>query len=276
MIRSGSEATTVSLALGGGGARGLAHIGVLKVLEENHVPVACLAGTSIGSIIAGAYASGRPIEEMAEVARRVRWRDFGQWTLSRMGLASNQRLEAFVRRVFRAVRFEDLKIPLAVVATDLLHGRPVVFTSGELGLAVRASCAYPGLFLPVAYDGGWLVDGGLVSEVPTQAAKALGADLVIGVQLDNLHPGLEPKSMVDVLGRAFSIAQQTAEPVWREYADLVVQPGVAEFRWDEFERADELIAAGEAAMRAVLPRLQERLQPAANPQSGATRPAPAL
>lgn len=265
----------LGLALGGGFARGLAHIGVLKVLEENQVRINHLAGTSVGSLIAGAYASGVPLEEIRAVACRVQWKDFGQWTLSRMGLATNQRLEAFVRRVFRAMRFEDLKIPLAIVATDLLNGRAVVFTSGALGLAVRASCAYPGLFLPVAYEGGWLVDGGLVTEVPTCACKDQGAEIVVGVALQNLKFGAEPKSVVDVLGRSFNIAQQAAEPVWRECADLVVEPEVSEFRWDDFARCDELMAAGEAAMREKLPRLRELLQPT-TARAAAPRPATAV
>jgi NTE family protein len=265
----------LALALGGGFARGLAHIGVLKVLEENQVRIHSLAGTSVGSLIAGGYASGVPLDEIQGVAGRVRWKDFGQWTLSRMGLATNQRLEAFVRRTFRALRFEDLKIPLAIVATDLLNGRAVVFTSGPLGLAIRASCAYPGLFLPVAYDGGWLVDGGLVSEVPTCVARDQGAEVVVGVALQNLQPGEAPKSVADVLGRSFSIAQQAAEPVWRECADLVVEPEVSEFRWDDFARCDQLVAAGEAAMRASLPRLRELLQPSAA-RAAAPRPAAAV
>ena len=259
----------VGVALGGGFARGIAHIGVLKVLEENGIRVHCLAGTSIGSIIAGAYASGATIEEMAGVARRVRWSDFARWTVSRMGLATNQRMEAFLKRAFRALRFEDLKIPLAVTATDLTHGKSVVFTSGELVTAVRASCAYPGLFLPVAYNGSWLVDGMLVATVPVQAVRQLGADVVVAVVLDNIEPGLEPKNMLDVLGRSFSIAQRTADPIWRAEADVVIEPNVRAYRWDEFERADELIAAGEKAMRAALPRLQVLLKPAAAPQAQA-------
>lgn len=251
----------LGLALGGGFARGVAHIGVLKVLEENGVRVDCLAGTSVGSIIAGSYASGATLAEMAAVARKVRWKDYASWTLSRMGLASNQRMDAFLRKVFRALRFEDLKIPLAVVTTDLVQGRPVVFNSGELSVAVRASCAYPGLFLPVAYNGSWLVDGGLVWAVPTQAVRALGAEVVVAVNLDNVAPGLEPRSLVDVLGRAFSITQRTAEPLWRECADVVVEPKVSTFSWDDFERADELIAAGEQAMREALPKLRRCLEP---------------
>lgn len=251
----------VGLALGGGFARGLAHIGVIKVLEENDIPIACLAGTSVGSIIAGAYASGASVEEMAGVARKVRWKDFASWTLSTMGLASNKRMEAFLKRIFRSLRFEDMKRPLAVVATDLRAGRPVIFTSGELVPAVRASCAYPGLFLPVAYQGAWLADGGLVAAVPAQAVKNLGADIVIGVTLESINPNVEPQNVMDVLSRSLSIAQRTAEPVWRAQTDAVVAPVVNGYRWDEFERADELMAAGEKAMREALPEVQRLLKP---------------
>ena len=261
------KAPRIGLALGGGFARGLAHIGVLKVLEESQIVVHCLAGTSVGSIIAGAYASGASVEEIAAVARKVRWKDFASWTLSTMGLASNKRMEAFLKRTFRSLRFEDMKRPLAVVATDLRTGQPVVFKSGELVPAVRASCAYPGLFLPVAYQGAWLTDGGLVAAVPTRAARELGADIVIGVTLESINPSIEPQNVMDVLSRSLSIAQRTAEPVWRAYADAVVSPQVNGYRWDEFERADELMAAGEEAMRKVLPDLKRLLEPGRRPHA---------
>ncbi len=260
------RAAGLGLALGGGFARGLAHIGVLKVLEENNIPVRCLAGTSIGSIIAGAYASGVSLEEMTARGRKIRWRDFGQWTFSRMGFASNQRLEVLVKSFFRATRFEDLKLPLAILASDLVRARAVVFTSGELTLAVRASCAYPGLFLPVNHNGRVLVDGMLVSGVPTRAVADLGATVVVAVVLNNLMPPAMPKSVVEVLGRSFSIAQQTAEPLWRRHADIVIEPDVGKYSWDDFACADELIAAGERAMRAALPKLRRLLKvPAGEP-----------
>lgn len=255
------KSARVGLALGGGFARGLAHIGVLKVLEENRVPIHCLAGTSVGSMIAGAYASGASIDEMATMARKVRWKDFARWTISRMGLASNTRMEAFLRRIFRSLRFEDLKLPLAVVATDLRTGDAVVFTSGELVTAVRASCAYPGLFLPIAFQGAWLTDGGLVASVPTRAAKQLGADTVIGINIESINPDVEPRNMMDVVGRSLSIAQQTAAPVWRADADLVVSPKVSAYSWDDFEHAEEIMAAGERAMREAMPRLRQLLEP---------------
>lgn len=263
-------AQRVGVALGGGFARGLAHIGVLKALEESRIPVACIAGTSIGSIIGGAYASGATVAEMAAVARGIRWKDFGSWTISRRGLASNHRLEALVRRTFHAMRFEHLKIPLAIIATDLVNAQPVVFRSGELALAVRASCAYPGLFLPVVVDGNLLVDGMLVSAVPAEAVRELGADIVVSVSLDNIRYGLEPKNIAEVWARALSIATRAAEPVWRDQSDIVVEPQVRRFDWDDFERADELIAAGEQATLAVLPRLKRLLDRASDSQAVAS------
>lgn len=257
--RPETERPRLGLALGGGFARGIAHIGVLKVLEENGLRPDYLAGTSVGSIIAGGYASGASVEELARIARRVRWKDFARWTVSRMGLASNERMEIFIRRYFRALRFEDLRIPLAVVATDLIHGKAVVFISGELGTALRASCAYPGLFLPVAYNGSLLVDGGLVWAVPTKPVADLGADIVVGVPLDAGAGPVNPKSLVEVVSRSLSIASDTSVPIWREHADLTVEPLVGHYHWDDFDRADELMHAGETAMRHALPHLRELL-----------------
>ncbi|MBI4462779.1 MAG: patatin-like phospholipase family protein [Acidobacteria bacterium] len=257
--RREGERPRLGLALGGGFARGIAHIGVLKVLEENGLRPDYLAGTSVGSIIAGGYAGGASTEELTRVARRVRWKDFARWTVSRMGLASNERMETFIRRYFRALQFEDLQIPLAVVATDLVHARAVVFTSGDLATALRASCAYPGLFQPIVYNGSLLADGGLVWSVPTKPVAELGADIVLAISLDAGTPPAHPKSLVEVIGQSIRIAQDVAEPIWREHADLIVEPVVGRYRWDDFERADELIRAGEAAMREALPQLRHLL-----------------
>lgn len=247
----------LGLALGGGFARGMSHIGVIKALEDAQIPISFIAGTSIGSIIGGAYASGATVEEMATIGAKVRWHDFGKWTISKMGLASNKRLEALVRQLFRATRFEDLRIPLAIVATDLATGRPVVFTEGGLSLPIRASCAYPGLFLPIPHEETFLVDGGLVRTVPTISARDMGAEIVLGVALNNLNPSFTPRHIADVLSRSFTIAMQAAEPIWRRHADLIAEPQVETFGWDAFDRTPELIEAGEAAVRRVLPQLRD-------------------
>jgi len=251
----------VGLALGGGFARGIAHIGVLRVLEQEGIPIDCIAGTSVGALIASAHACGSPVSAMAAHAASTRFRDFGRWTLSWLGLASNERLEDYLHRVCTANRFEDLKTPLAIVATDLGSGESVYFTRGEIALALRASCAYPGLFLPVEYEGRLLVDGFLSEPVPVEAVRRLGAEFVIAVYLD---PGLnhdKPKTVADVLSRSFSIMQRYSESTWRRRADAVIEPDVKPFPWDAFARAPEIVLAGEAAARRAVPKIKAALQP---------------
>lgn len=250
----------VGLALGGGFARGIAHIGVLRVFEREKIPIDYLSGTSVGSLVAAAYAGGVPLAEIERVARNIRWSDFARWTLSRFGAASNDRMERFIRTSFRATRFENLRIPLAVVATNLTSGEAQVFTSGELVVALRGSCAVPGMFLPVEWNGQLLVDGALLWRVPSGPVRALGAELVIGVFLDTLRRGdLEPRSVFDVLGQSFAIAEKYGEPVWRSYADVVIAPEVRDVARDAFEQVDLLIARGEEAARQAIPQIRMRL-----------------
>src|SRR5260370_26803284 len=189
-----SRRAGIGLALGGGFARGSAPLGVHQVLEQNHIPIWHIAGSSVGSILGAAYASGAPPSHIIETCRPLRFRDIARWRVSRLGLASNQRLENLIERVFESRQFEDLRIPLAVVATDLTSGEPVVFTQGNLVDAIRASCAFPGLFEPVEIGTRCLADGGLVAPVPTRAARDLGAATVIGVSvgMQGVHPPAPP------------------------------------------------------------------------------------
>ncbi len=248
----------VGLALSGGFARGIAHIGVLRVLEQNRIPISCIAGTSVGALVGAAYASGVSLDEMQEQAAQTQFKDFGRWTFSWMGLATNRRLEVYLRRYSEMTQFEQMKLPLAIVATDLGTGEAVSFTHGQLGPALRASCAYPGLFLPVEHQGRTLVDGFLAAAVPVDAARQLGAEIVIAVYLE---PGSieKPRNMVDVIGRSFSIIQRYADLGWRRKADVIIEPDVKDFVWDDFEKAPEMIAAGEAAARAALPKILRAL-----------------
>lgn len=250
----------LGLALGGGFARGFAHIGVLKVLEENNIPIACIAGTSVGSILGAAYASGATVERMVEVCSHIEFKDFARWKVSRMGLASNDRMAKLIDRCFGGRTFEELRIPLAVVATDLVTGEPAVFTRGGLVEPIRASCAFPGLFEPVTIGNLCLADGGLSAPVPTKAAAGLGARhvLAVSVGFNNWNAG-PPKDVFQVLSRALSIAQKHRNPSWERFADIVLEPEVQHLEWNDFQNAAECIRAGEAAARAVLPRLRELL-----------------
>jgi len=256
-----SQRPGIGLALGGGFARGFAHLGVLKVLQKYNIKVSHIAGSSVGSILGAAYASGAPLERIIETCRTLRFRDIARWRVSRLGLASNQRLAALMERVFGSGQFEDLKIPLAVVATDLSTGEPVIFTQGNLVDAIRASCAFPGLFEPVEIGTRCLADGGLVAPVPTQAARGLGAQTVIGVSvgLQDGHRGA-PTNIFQVVSRAVGAAQKHQLELWERHADLVLRPDVQFLAWDDFARADEAIEAGAAAALRALPRIENLLE----------------
>jgi NTE family protein len=253
------ERPKVGLALGGGFARGIAHIGVLRVLEEEQIPIDFIAGTSVGALIAATYASGTSFEEMERQGIATRFSDFGRWTLSRMGMATNDRLEHFLHKFTPAEFFSQMKIPLSIVATDLISGESVHFTDGEIGPALRASCAYPGLFLPVEYHGRILVDGFLTEAVPAEAARDLGAELVIGVHLE---PGLlqsAPRNTIEVISRSFSVIQTAATQLWRGDVDILIEPNVHHILWDEFIKTPQLVAAGEAATQAAMPLIKAAL-----------------
>src|ERR1041384_6135300 len=177
---------TLGLALSGGAARGMAHVGVLRALLENNIRIDCIAGTSAGSMVGGAFAAGMSIDQIAEFGRTLRWRDIGRVTMSRLGVQSNERLEQYLRARMPVARFEHLKIPFAVVATELKTGAAVVMRDeGDVPFAIRASCAIPGWYVPVVdQNGRQLVDGGLVAVVPSTMARALGADIVIAVDVN--------------------------------------------------------------------------------------------
>lgn len=250
----------VSVALGGGFARGYAHLGVLQTLQEHGIPVTSIAGSSIGSILGAAYASGIPLPKIIHKCREIRFRDFARWRVSRYGLASNERLGALVQKLFGTKQFEDLVLPLSIVATDLGTGDAVVFRQGNLADAIRASCAFPGLFEPVQIGTRCLADGGLVAPVPTRAAREMGAELVVGISV-GLHDGQRgaPKNIFQVVSRAVSAAQKQQQEGWERFADLVLRPSVQGLAWDDFDRIDEAIEAGVTVGRSAVPKIRELL-----------------
>lgn len=265
---SKNQRPRVGLALSGGVARGNAHIGVLRVLEENHIPIDYIAGTSAGSLVAAAYAAGMPLADIEEVARKLRWRDVGRVTLSRLGVQSNARMEEFVRAYLPVKRFEDLRIPLAIVATDLKSGSAVILTEGDVPFAIRASCALPGWYVPVTDEHGrQLVDGGLVANIPTGAVRILGADLVIAVDVNSEGAKFigPPHSIIGVLLQSIMVVQRTAAIHQLHDADIVISPKTGHIRWDEMGRVDDLIALGEQAARSTIERIRRLLSPAVEP-----------
>jgi len=252
------ERPRVGLALAGGFARGIAHIGVLRVLQEAKIPIDCIAGTSVGALIGASYCAGASLEEMERIGSETSFTDFGRWTPSWLGLATNLRMEKYLARFTPAKTFEELHTPLAIATTDINAGVSVYYSHGPLAPVIRASCAYPGLFVPIQYDGRTLVDGFLTAPVPLEGALLLGADIVIAVYLEagTLE---QPRTFTDILSRAFNILQRHTDLSWRTQADIVIEPDVKPFVWDDFTKTPEMVAAGEAAALAALPQIRAAL-----------------
>jgi NTE family protein len=243
----------IGLALGGGFARGLAHVGILKVLEEEGIMPDYIAGTSVGAVIGAAYCSGVSAKELEEIAAIVRFKDFARYTISRFGLCTNDRMSGFLHKILKVKTFEQLRIPLSVTATNFMTGEPVVFTQGPLVDPVRASCAYPGVFLPVSVGGQLMVDGLLGHAVPAQPLKQMGADRVAAVYFGAHWVQKNPRHVFEVIGQCFSIAMSNMSCIWKQYADLIIEPNVNGYAFDDFQRASSLIKIGEAAGREMLP-----------------------
>ena len=239
----------------------MAHVGVLRALIENDIRIDCIAGTSAGSIVGGAFAAGLSIDAIAGFGLTMRWRDVGRVTMSRLGIQSNERLDQYMRARLPVTRFEELKIPFAAVATELKTGEAVVMRDeGDVPFAIRASCAIPGWYVPVVdQDGRQLVDGGLVAVLPSTMARALGADIVIAVDVNREGASFigPTSSVIGVLLHSLILVQKTASHYQREMADIVISPKVGHIRWDEMGRAEELMALGYQAGLESIPQIQK-------------------
>lgn len=250
----------VGLALGGGSARGFAHIGVLKVLENAGIPVDLVAGTSMGAVIGAFYCSGMGIKMMERLAGHIQRSHWMDWTFPRMGLAAGDKMEQLLTMLTRSKTFADLEKPFAVVATDLVRGEKVVLQEGVVARAVRASAAIPGVFCPVEEGGRMLVDGAVVERVPVQTARDLGADVVIAVDVGIYVNGNKPHHIMDVISQSLDIMQRDLCRYNMEEADLIITPQLQAISPGHFHRAGEAIQAGEAATRVVLPEILELLR----------------
>jgi NTE family protein len=254
----------IGLALSGGAARGMAHVGVLRAFVEHGIPIDCIAGTSAGSIVGGAFAAGMSIDEIADLGRKLRWRHVGRITLSRLGVQTNARLERFMRARLPITKFEELPIPFAAVATDLKTGEAVVMKDrGDVPFAIRASCTIPGWYVPVPDpEGRQLVDGGLVAVIPAAVTRALGADIVISVDVNSAGASFLPGflsssgSLFGVLLQSMMLVQKSVSRQHCDLSDLVITPKIGHSRWDQVRRADELMEAGYEAGLESLPKVR--------------------
>ena len=251
-----SDRARVGLALSGGAARGIAHVGVLRALEENQIPIDAIVGASAGALIGGCYATGLSIERIEQMASTFRWRHTSRLSFSALGLQSNERMEAFLRKRLPVTRFEDLKIPFAAMVTDLQKGESIAFRDkGDLPFAIRASCCVPALYAPVRdREGRLLIDGGILANLPISHTRDLGADIVIAVDVnfDGVRFFDQPRTALGVLMRVFSAVERIVSNQERDTADLMIAPKVGHIRWDETRRSEELVKLGyEAGLEAI-------------------------
>jgi NTE family protein len=279
-LAQAGEPVRIGLALGGGFARGIAHAGVLEVFEHHQIPIHCITGVSAGSIVAAAYASGATPAEIAHAGCAMRFGDVARWSLGRMGFVVSERMQHFLEKLLKHYRFEEMRIPLGVAATDLCTGEEVDFRdSGDVFIPIRASCSYPGLFRPVNYQGRLLVDGAMRVEAPAELARKLGANRVITVYLPGQGPDVVPTNMFQVVNRCFQILQSRAEDGWRRQSDLVITPDVRSVQWDGFGNGPDLVKAGATAALETLPQIEAwlaafpRLKEAASLPQSESRPA---
>ena len=249
----------IALALGGGAARGFAHIGVIKALESHGIVPDMVIGTSSGSLVGALYASGYGGFDLQRTALQLDDTIIADWSLPDRGFIKGEALQNFVNQAVQNRPMEKLNKPFAVVATDLQSGEPVVFRTGNTGMAVRASSSVPGVFQPVTISGREYVDGGLVSPVPVRAARAMGADLVIAVYISN-NPRLgKTKDSVDVMLQTFAIMGQSIASYELSEADIVIRPDTGRIRSTAFEDRHMAIIEGEKAGLAAIAAIKQKI-----------------
>ncbi len=262
MAQNNEKRPVVGVALGGGMARGCAHVGVLRELERHDIPIDLLAGTSVGSLIGGAYATGLSPDEIEKLATTIRWNDLGRPTVSLLGFYNSERTEDYVRKNFPVTEFEQTRIPFGAVATDLQTGKMVIFTEGSIPLAIRASCAMPVFYTPVTVNGRMMVDGGLVGHIPASVARMMGADIVIAVDVNSQHlPIPQPTNMFTIMSQSLSVMGRSAVSYIYSDADVIIRPEIERVRPDDLSKAAEMIEAGEVAARKLIPKIRKLLSP---------------
>lgn len=248
----------IGLALGGGAARGFAHVGVIQVLEEAGIRPAMVAGTSAGSLVAAFYASGKSGKQLQHVAETMEEATMADWTLPlfNRGMLRGDALARYVNGQVGSRLIEDFPLPLGIVATDLNSGQSMLFQRGDTGTAVRASSAVPAVFQPVRISGRDYVDGGLVSPVPVRAARQMGAELIIAVDISSPPDGNLAGGTLDVLLQTFSIMSKSINYFELREADIVVQPALPGVSSSDFSSRKKSIEAGRRAMQQLMPQLR--------------------
>ncbi|MFZ5943790.1 MAG: patatin-like phospholipase family protein [Bacillota bacterium] len=243
----------IGLALGAGGAKGLAHIGVLQVLEREGIPLDIITGSSMGAAIGSFYAAGADLEVMAKLAGQLDNSYLIDLAIPKLGLIKGRKAHALIRLMTHNKNFSQMKVPLGIVATDLQSGQRVVFQEGNVADAVRASIAVPGVVEPFCLEGKMLVDGAVTDRVPAKLAKEMGADIVIAVDLQYFTKE-NPKinNIYDVIIHSIELLEKRVSNYYADYASIVIKPKVCDYSWTDFADAPQLIKIGQQACEEVI------------------------
>ncbi|MBC75188.1 MAG: patatin [Halobacteriovoraceae bacterium] len=242
--------TKIGLALGGGAAKGIAHIGVLKAFEEEKIEITCISGTSIGALVAAYHAFGKSSDEIMDMGKELSFSKVANFTLRKRGFFTTDSIRNMILRDLGDVNIEDSKVPLAIIATDISTGEKIVFKHGSLVQAVCASVAVPGAYVPIEHEGRLLVDGGITENVPVSVLPDMGAGIVIGIDLNGVHKYPDPQDFMGVLGNAFDIAIDLRTRDQLKKADIVVSLDLSDYsRLGNVENAHDLYMEGYMPMK---------------------------
>ena len=250
----------VAVVLGAGASKGFAHIGVLKVIEAQKIPIHLIIGTSAGSVVGSLYASGIDAFQLQTMAIALLKDDVVDWTIPDNGFIRGDKLENFINKTVRQTPLELLRIPFRAVATNLQTGEEIVFATGNTGRAVRASCSIPGVFQPVRIGDKAYVDGGVVSPVAVEAARRAGADVVIAVDISAGVAGAVPQGILDTILQSIDIMYAKIATAQLKSADVVIRPQLSQIGSSDFDKRNEAILEGEKAATQALPQIRQILE----------------
>lgn len=254
-----AEKPKIVLALGGGGARGFAHIGVLQVLEEAGIAIDGIVGTSMGALIGATYAVGTDLYYLAQLVEYLGWEDLIDLRLPRLGLIDGVKVQTLIDLLTKGKKFEDLPIRYWAIATDLMRGEAVIFKSGPLAPAIRASISIPGVFNPVELSGKILVDGAVVAGVPVRVAQKMQADIIVAVNVGFDHTQHQVNTLFDVMSKVMDIMGNQLDQGQMGLADLVIVPNLGNIGTLNFQRAKECVHVGREATLKILPFLETKI-----------------
>lgn len=247
----------IGLALGSGGARGFAHLGVIKVLKENDIPIDFIAGSSMGALVASLYAAGHDMDRLYRLAIAFKRKYYLDFTVPKMGFITGNRVKELVKVFTQGKNIEDLDLPIAIIATDIVRGEKVVFREGPISDAVRASISIPGIFVPQQMDGELLVDGGVIDRVPVSVVREMGADIIIAVDVSHVKKNEDITSIFDVILQSIDIMQDELVRNREIASDIMIRPHVENFSSRAFTNIEEIIKIGEEEALILLPNINQ-------------------